>query len=493
MSTFITDHADCLTVGNAARAFMTIGLASRLQALRDSDRNLQSFCEIQVDNDSVSRCYWSITILEQVFSPQLKNGAFERRQSSSKTYPPSAPCPPPVGANVNNSSGQADILPPVRSIGMDSNGLNDLGVNAYAIRLISIWGDVTTYLSEIHSGKAEKPWLPTSANMKLNFQMHECETQVSSSHLFRHVQPLKRSRTELLEHQEYWISWALMQIASHTIPAILNHPFIHLIARSSHEGNHTIRPSFYLQQTVDLALFHAGWVAQLLLIFERFPFEITNPVVGHMITATATVFWIFQFSRDIAVSTKAKDDLGKCERFLGKLAAKWPHIDQKLKILQKLQAKVRGRRPENQGGNGSTTEEGWETAPTTVTITFRPSDLWALLDCNILGMTVANSPSSPDLATGENENNASISLNVHVVPSISEGQDVSRQSTFAPAETSINDTAGPSEPASDDSFLELGVVGDNVPFFDDLLSQFTGSFNDWSNPQWLRAMPQIPE
>lgn len=165
----------------------------------------------------------------------------------------------------------------------------------------------------------------------------------------------------------------------------------------------------------------------------------------------------------------------------------------KLKILQKLQAKVQGRPPDNQGGDGSTAEQGWEGATTTVKITFRPSDLWALLDSNISGMTFADSPPSPDVSAAGDENNTSISLNVHVVPPISEGQDVSRQSTFTACETSTNDTAGASNPISDDAFLDLGVGEDNVPFFDDLLSQFTGGFNDWGNAPWLRPMPPITE
>lgn len=323
-------NTDNLLVGNPARAFMTIGIASRLQAFRNSNQNLQSFCQIQEDGEAASRCYWSITILEQAFSPRLRHGAFERRQSYANAYPPSSPAPPAIGVKTNELYGQLTRAAPASSIEVDGDGIKDLGIEAYCIRLISIWGDVTAYLLEIQCGKAENSWSPTSTNTQLNFQMHDCETQVASPHLFRHASPLKRSSAELLEHQEYWAPWALMQIASHAIPAILNHPFIHLIATRPHEGHRTIRPTFYLQQTVDLALFHAGWVAQLLLIFDHFPFEITNPVIGHLITATATVFWIFQFSRDVAVSVKAKEDLGKCERFLERMAPKWPHLAQKV-------------------------------------------------------------------------------------------------------------------------------------------------------------------
>lgn len=101
-----------------------------------------------------------------------------------------------------------------------------------------------------------------------------------------------------------------------------------------------------------------------------------------------------------------------------------------------------------------------------------------------------SSPSGDNL---NDEGDASISLNVHVVPPITEGQDVSRQSTFTSIDPSINDAAVATNTMSDESFLDLGASEDIVPFFDDLLSQFTGGFNDWSNPQGSRPMPPILE
>jgi hypothetical protein len=324
------EKSNSVIVGNPARAWMTIGIASRLQALRDSNHSQQHLDHSQEDEAAASRCYWSISMLERVFSPQMNLEVFGRRQNLLREYPPSAPCPQLLRIDTASSCDRPNIPDPAISRGTSGSEIKDLGINAYCVKFISIWGDLTTYLHEIQSGKAENLWRPSSTYAQLNFRMHEPEMQVATKHLFRNVSPQKRSAAELLEHQEYWAPWALMQVTSHAVPAILNHPFIQLVATRPRDSNRTTIPAFFIQQTVDLALFHAGWVAQLLRVFDNFPFEITNPVIGHLVAATATVFWLFQFVRDTTVSSKAKEDLEQCERFLERLSSKWPHIAQKV-------------------------------------------------------------------------------------------------------------------------------------------------------------------
>jgi hypothetical protein len=127
-----------------------------------------------------------------------------------------------------------------------------------------------------------------------------------------------------------------MQIGCHATQAILNHPFIHLVATRPPGSTRTLKPTLFLQQTVDQAIFHSGWVARLLRIMDDFRFELTNPVIGHMVAATATVFWLFQFVRDTKVSMRAKEDLEKCESFLERMALQWPHIAQKVGVFPGL-------------------------------------------------------------------------------------------------------------------------------------------------------------
>lgn len=125
--------------------------------------------------------------------------------------------------------------------------------------------------------------------------------------------------------------WAFMQIAAHAVRAILNHPFLHLV--NTHDNSRITKPMAYLQQTVDAALYNSSWVARLLRIFDSLPFEMIDPLLGHLVAGTATVLWFFQFTRDSKISLRAKEDLDKCERFLERLSTIWPHLVQKVYLL----------------------------------------------------------------------------------------------------------------------------------------------------------------
>lgn len=86
----------------------------------------------------------------------------------------------------------------------------------------------------------------------------------------------------------------------------------------------------------------------------------------------------------------------------------------------------------NESGDGSRLRSEWQSATTTTTITFRPSVLWALLDPSLSRMASADSVSHTSrLPPAIEDESTSISLNVHVVPPWTEGQDDSRQSTSA--------------------------------------------------------------
>ena len=311
MALLTTKH----TVGKPARAWMIIGMASKLQAFQSLSRPESD--DAHDDEEHNSRCYWSIFILEKAFSHHP--GTFGKNENAPD-YPPSAPWPPPLCVEGNNGQ--------VAGPSNGDEGVTDPGILAHYIELISIWGDVCSYLQEPRSNEAESLWLPNSTSTQLSRQMYECEARLSSRHLLRNVAFPGRSASELLEHQEYWAPWVLMQIAYHAVRSILNHPFIHLV--TTPDSNRAPKSRVFLQQTVDMALYNSGWVARLLRIFDNLPFEFINPLIGHMVAGTATVLWFFQFARDSKISRQAKEDLDKCERFLERMSTKWPHIAQKV-------------------------------------------------------------------------------------------------------------------------------------------------------------------
>lgn len=294
---------------------MTIGSASRLVSLRQNAP--YSPPDERGPQDSTLLCLWSVFILEKTF-PSLVS-RLPTIDLVTFDYPSSAPLPPPTPMTRNEDQ------PPCFA---SEETIQDLGINAYWLDKISFWGDVAIYLRDIHAGKVETPWSSHSAYARLVVKLHECEAKLPQKHLLRNVALSKRSPAEVSEQKEYWQPWATMQIVSHAAPALLNHPFIHIVAMRSNQGVSQSR--LFLQQMVDQALFHAGWVFRLVHTCEGMKLEQHDPLIGHLVAATATIPLFFRFSKDQKVAQKAKQDLAKCEKFLSRMSDDWPHISQKV-------------------------------------------------------------------------------------------------------------------------------------------------------------------
>lgn len=120
-----------------------------------------------------------------------------------------------------------------------------------------------------------------------------------------------------------------MQIASHAAPALLNHPFLHLVVI---RGKLSVPLSrLFLQQTVDLALFHSERIFRLISICQDLTFKVYDPLICNLVAATATIPWFFQFAEDPNVWRKAEENLRICETLLGRMALMWPHIHRKVR------------------------------------------------------------------------------------------------------------------------------------------------------------------
>ncbi|WKT48243.1 hypothetical protein QSH57_013148 [Fusarium oxysporum f. sp. vasinfectum] len=117
---------------------------------------------------------------------------------------------------------------------------------------------------------------------------------------------------------------------------------------------------------------------------------------------TATVSWLFQFSKDQEIAQKAQNNLSKCEEFLCQVAQTWPHISQKIDALRKLQALAREnyRQCSSQG----------------TTISFQSAWFWDLLSPR--PSFGANEARAPDL---RGETKSEISLKNHFVLPLHDG------------------------------------------------------------------------
>lgn len=299
------------------QAQVTIGTASRLENCRRLANPPGS--DISVDQDLSLRCRWSVFILEKIFCPQL---CASNDDIQGLGFPSSAPVPPLL------PSARREDCPSDLYNGYDAK--NDFGITAYYMKMASLSGNVASWLHHMRMAKYEAPWMPESTYAKLVAKIYVCDSQLPASHLLRNVAFSKRSLEEVLGQREYWTPWVLMQVECHACLAILNHPFIHLVAvRSCSAGPPS---SMFLQRTVDAAMFHSRWVFHFLRLCDANRLELSDPLVGHLVAAVATIPWLLQFVEDVQISQEATQNLSWCRKYLDRVSIVWPHMLQKVRM-----------------------------------------------------------------------------------------------------------------------------------------------------------------
>ncbi|KAH7123096.1 hypothetical protein EDB81DRAFT_872668 [Dactylonectria macrodidyma] len=270
-----------IMVNKQSRAWMSIGAATKLESLRMLSRRSSSRAS---NDDTGSRCYWSSFTLEKAFSPTI---TVLDRFDNVPPLPPS----PPLPALVPGQGDEGDLA--------DTDG-TEPGIIAPSLKIISIWGDIIAYLSAIRLGKTEIPWSSNSTYSQLMIKLQEFEIELGPPHRFENILAKHRLPSELHSYREYWTPWTIMQLSSHAALAVLNHPFIHLVALRDRDRKS--QPKLFLQQVIDQALFHTGWL------------EVNDPLMGHQVAATAIIPWLFQFAQDQHIARNARKGLHLCEK-----------------------------------------------------------------------------------------------------------------------------------------------------------------------------------
>ncbi|VUC30285.1 unnamed protein product [Clonostachys rosea] len=351
----------CDILAKHPRAWINISSLTRLESFRRL--SLQNSHKRVQDDERSLRCYWSAFILEKTFSPQY---TMLNQTIRTPEYPPSAPQPVPIDCTRNYSQ---DL-----TFG-DAASKKDAGINAYCLRALSQWGDVSQYLHRIRSGKKEDPWVPESAFHKIMADLFDFEARLDPKYFFRNVSFCDRSLAELERDREFWTPWVLMQFLSHASLAVLNHPLIHLMGFKTN-----IRPRLFLQRTVEQALYHTGWVVRLISSCQELGFVVYDPLIGQILVSMATIIWFFQFARDESVSKTALENMGVLEGHLNQLSMTWPHLLCALEQLRELQVIVENKKHDDPNDRAQ--------------VIFQPQKIWRILDPTIMCQIQSGLPMS---------------------------------------------------------------------------------------------------
>ncbi|KAF5698054.1 C6 transcription factor [Fusarium globosum] len=378
-----------------ARAWMTTGTAARLEALR-----VLTFDNIPSSTDDlVSRAHWSVFMLERLFVSTLSD-AFGPGVPEFPISPPKPLAPQSTLSTATAERFQSEKEQPRTILSSDP------GIIGVHLRLVSIWGKLRSYLHSLRRGVTEKPWSPDSTHTTLNIELIEHEALIDSSYFLSKALLPSRTAAEISSHREYWDPFMASQIIWHAIHAVLNHPFVHLfLLRSSRD----IPPScLFLQQRIDMALFHTGSLFRILQSFMDL-MNIVDPMVADFVAAAATVSWFFQFSADPKISRRAREELDKCDAFLSYVAETWPHVNQKVETLRKLEALANENRRQQ-------SDEG-------TNIRFQSAWLWDLLNPKILSTEMSSSHSGPGTGgASEKDPDSEMYLKSHFVMPLHEDQ-----------------------------------------------------------------------
>ena len=231
-------------------------------------------------------------------------------------YPSSAHTPPPP----------TDLSTSVAPVDVESSHIplvDDLGIHAYCLQLLSTWGHLMSYTRRIKDGDIETPWAPNSAYQNLVAEMCQFETALPEVHRFRLARFQDRSMAELEAHCQYWTPWLFLQFIYHGIRGLMNHPLFHLVRAEERQSGRS--PSFS-QHVIDQAILHSGWVIFMIDTCEEKSFLVKDPFIGHLVAITATIYVFLTSSKDEALSSKARRAFDKCFAFVEVMAAQWDHL-----------------------------------------------------------------------------------------------------------------------------------------------------------------------
>lgn len=288
---------------------MAIGVATRLAMCSGLMSSALKGASISSEH---SRICWSLFLLDRMHGSSFQCLPAISTEDVLPEMPSSAGRPATMGQTGSGEPGD-----PQSSIEKDA------GIGSYALRLMSIWGRLMSYLGTAKLGNFEDAWTSNSIYQQIKSEMSRLETVLPEVHRFKNSRFHELTLAQLKSHRNYWARWIFVQVLYHTLHCTLNHPFLHL-ARI--RGLKRSRSPSFLQHATDQAELHSEWVVLLLGLCEKTNFEIFDPFIGHLASMVATALFVLRFSKDESVAAKAFKGFSMLRSFVEKMATVHPHL-----------------------------------------------------------------------------------------------------------------------------------------------------------------------
>jgi hypothetical protein len=218
----------------------------------------------------------------------------------------------------------------------DMDQPEDLGIVAYLVRILAIWGRVVGYCiqGKIRS-KSTQPWHPGSDFAAIEAQLLQFESNFPKQH--RYTPETLRQRVLGDEARHYAAPWLIMQFIYHTAFCLLHHPIFPTM-RLQHIWRKI--PGAFFQRSSDMRLVHSRWIVRFIRDAEACGYEIMSPFIGYCVCmfpirvmwrliavgVAATVFLQHCHSDDMKIRAEATGEYKTAMDFLRKASRPFPAL-----------------------------------------------------------------------------------------------------------------------------------------------------------------------
>lgn len=203
--------------------------------------------------------------------------------------------------------------PVIPDTGQVSNPNNNMGVAAYMIRIIALWGRVIKYLNLGGKERDAHPiWNPESGFANLKKQAEDFQASLPSS-LQNNQDNLKNHAAEKIANQ-----FIFMHIASYQVML-----FLHCFAVPTTPGGklHHGMPKVFVAEAGRAAVEAAGQIS--LLLQDALDHLVVAPFAGYCAFMSSTVQVWGIFSKNPALEESSKRNLTRNVEYLGRMKKYW--------------------------------------------------------------------------------------------------------------------------------------------------------------------------
>jgi Fungal specific transcription factor domain len=265
LCTFVDIHQ-----GRPHRAFVTLGIGIRLSEavglLAEPSNQLSP-----IEQEEHRRVFWAMYMLDRIAGTGVSLVQSIRDEDVEVQLPMD---------EESFAKGLVKTTAGLIPVDDDEGGEpDDLGIVAYLVRILSIWGRVVKYVIQGKTGqRSTQPWHPGSDFAAIEAALLQFESNFPQKH--RYTPETLRQRVIGDQAQYYAAPWLIMQFIYHTAFCLLHHPVFPTL-RLQHIWKKI--PGAFLQRSSDMRLVHSRWIVRFIKDAEACGYELMTPFIAYCV------------------------------------------------------------------------------------------------------------------------------------------------------------------------------------------------------------------